>query len=208
MKQDGDFFIMLPSTTNLFPTNSESYYRVALRRQIHLKDEEDWEVGLHHVIYPFSRFEVPHECDHPQVMFRPFGSQNIDTLALPAGRYSAALDVVEGLLQCMNKPRHPWYFNIVVDDEWNVTLLSQDLWIMVATPVAQALGWITSEKKRRINALGLKKSPSLTLNYGFEWWVLPLGKSITFAGTFVIPLTVSLCQCKHRVVQVQTNLIG
>ena len=36
-----------------------------ITRQIHLKDEEDWEVGLHLVIYPFSWFEVPHECDHP-----------------------------------------------------------------------------------------------------------------------------------------------
>jgi len=82
MKRDGDFFIMLPTNgnTNLFPTNSESYYRVTLPRQIHLKDEEDWEVGLHLVIYPFSWFEVRHECDHPHVMFRRFGSQNIDTL--------------------------------------------------------------------------------------------------------------------------------
>ena len=59
----------------------------------------------------------------------------------------------------MNNPRHPWYFNIVIDDGWNVTLSSQDVWIMVATSVAQALGWITSEKKRRINALGLKRNP-------------------------------------------------
>ena len=125
---------MLPSdaNTNLFPTNSESYYCVALPRQIHLKDEKDWEVGLYHVIYPFSWFEVPHKCDHPHVMFRQFGSQNIDTLTLPAGRYRMALDVVEGLRQCMNNPRHPWYFNIVIDDEWNVTLSSQDVCIMVA----------------------------------------------------------------------------
>ena len=44
MMQDDDFYVMLPSNanTNLFPTNSTSYYRVALPRQIHLKDEEDW----------------------------------------------------------------------------------------------------------------------------------------------------------------------
>ena len=52
MKQGGDFYVILPSNanTNLFPTNSASYYRDALPRQIHLPDEEDWEVGLHHVI--------------------------------------------------------------------------------------------------------------------------------------------------------------
>ena len=60
MIQDDDFYVILPSNanSNLFPTNTESFYRVALPRQIHLKDEEDWEVGLHHVIYPFSWFEV------------------------------------------------------------------------------------------------------------------------------------------------------
>ena len=72
MKQDGDFYVILPSNadTNLFPTNSASYYRVALPCQIHLPDEEDWKVGLHHVIYPFSWFEVPHKCNHPHLMLR------------------------------------------------------------------------------------------------------------------------------------------
>ena len=207
MKQDGDFYIMLPSNanTNLFPTNSESYYRVALPRQIHLQDEEDWEVGLHH---PFSWFEVPHKCDHPHVMFRRFGEQHVDTLTLPAGRYRTALDVVEGLLQCMNNPQNPWYFNIAVDDEWNITLTSEDVRIMVTTSVAQGLGWITSKNKiRRMNTIGLKMNPRMVPNYGYEWCVLPLHTSITFPGTFLIPLTVSLCRCKHRVVQVQTNLI-
>ena len=74
MIQDDDFNVNLPSNanSNLFPTNTESFYRVALPRQIHLKDEEDWEVGLHHIIYPFSWFEVPHECDHPHLLFRKF----------------------------------------------------------------------------------------------------------------------------------------
>lgn len=70
MKQDGDFYVILPSNanTNLFPTNSASYYRVSLPHQIHLPDEEDWEVGLHHVIYPFSSFKVPRQCNHPHLM--------------------------------------------------------------------------------------------------------------------------------------------
>ena len=210
MIQDDDFYVMLPSNanTNLFPTNSESYYRVALPRQIHLKDEEDWEVGLHHAIYPFSWFEVPHECDHPHIMFRRFGTQKIDKMTLPVGRYRTALDVIEGMLQCMTNPENPWYFKITVDEEWNITLRSQGVWMMVTSPVAQALGWITSENKIRLSStMGLKINPSLTPNYGYEWCVLPLRTSITFPGTFVIPLTVSLCHCKHRLVQVQTNLI-
>ena len=210
MIQDDDFYVMLPSNanTNLFPTNSESYYRVALPRQIHLKDEEDWEVGLHHAIYPFSWFEVPHECNHPHVMFRRFGTQKVVKMTLPVGRYRTALDVIEGILQCMTNRENPWYFKITVDEEWNITLTSQDIWMMVTSPVAQALGWITSENKIRLySTMGLKINPSLTPNYGYEWCVLPLGTSITFSGTFVIPLTVSLCHCKHSIVQVQTNQI-
>ena len=67
MKQDGDFYVILPSNanTNLFPTNSASYYRVALPRQIHLPDEEDWKVGLHHVIYPFFLVRSPSPMQPP-----------------------------------------------------------------------------------------------------------------------------------------------
>ena len=36
--------------------------------------------------------------------------------------------------------------------------------------------------------------------------MLPIRNSITFRGTYEIPKTVSLCRCKHRVVQVHTNL--
>ena len=210
MIQDDAFYVMLPSNanTNLFPTNSESYYRVALPRQIHLKDEEDWEVALHHVIYPYSRFEVPHECNHPHIMFRRFGTKKVDAVTLPVGRYRTALDVVEGLLQCMNNPNNPWYFNIAVDDEWNITLTSRDVW-MVTVPIAQALGWLTNEKTiRNYGLYGLKIHDTLKSisNYGYEWCTLPLQTSITFPGTFVIPLNVSICRCKHRVVQVQTNL--
>ena len=210
MIQDDDFYVILPSNanTNLFPTNSESCYRVALPRQIHLNDEEDLEVGLHHAIYPFSWFEVPHECNHPHVMFRRFGTQKVVKMTLPVGRYRTALDVIEGILQCMSNPENPWYFKISVDEEWNITLTSQDIWMMVTSPVAQGLGWITSENKLRLSStMGLKINPSLTPNYGYEWCVLPLGTSITFPGTFVIPLTVSLCHGKHSIVQVQTNLI-
>ena len=90
MIQDDDFYVMLPSNalnTNLFPT---SYYRVALPRQIHLKDEEDWEVGLHNAIYPFSWSEVPHECNHPHFMLQRSGTQEVSSVTLPVGRYRSA----------------------------------------------------------------------------------------------------------------------
>ena len=97
MKQDGDFYVIL--------TNSASYYRVAVPRQIHLPDEEDWEVGLHHVTYPFSWFEVPHQCNHPHLMLRRFRSQHIEKFTLSVGRYRTALDVVE--CNARTKPPHP-----------------------------------------------------------------------------------------------------
>lgn len=176
------------------------------RSQIHLKDEEEWEVGLRHVIYPFSWFEVPHECDHPHLLFRQFGTQKVYPVTLPVGRYQTALDIVEGMLKCVN----PQYFKVSVDNEWNVTFTTHDIWIMVAIPVAQALGWITSENKIRQSDLsGLKVhsfSKAIPI-FEYQWCVLPRRSSITFSGTFLIPSSVSLCRCRHRVVQVQTNLI-
>ena len=115
MIQDDDFYVILPSNanSNLFPTNTESFYRVALPRQIHLKDEEDWEVGLHHVIDPFSWFEVPQECNHPHLLFRKFGIQKVYPVTLLVGTYQTALDIVEGMLRSMN----PQYFKVSADDE-------------------------------------------------------------------------------------------
>ena len=89
-------------------------------------------------------------------------------------------------------------------------LTTQEEWMLVAKPVAQALGWITHENKVRQSALfGLKIYSTLdqTPTYGYEWCALPLRYSFTFPGTFLIPLTVSLCRCTHKVVQVQTYLI-
>ena len=208
MIQDDDFYVILPSNanSNLFPTNTQSFYRVALPRQIHLKDEEDWEVGLHHVIYPFSWFEVPQECDHPHLLFRKFGTQKVYPVTLPVGRYQTALDIVEGMLRCMN----PDYFKVSVDDEWNVTITTHNVWVMVVTPVAQGLGWITSENKIRQSTLyELKIHSYMRIMPGSEyhWCVLPRRSSVTFSGTFLFPAGVSLCHCRHKVVQVQTSLI-
>ena len=83
-------------------------------------------------------------------MLRRFRSQHIEKFTLPVGRYRTALDVVEGLFQCMKKKKTtPWHLNIAIDNEWNITITSQDVWIMVTAPVAQALGWINSENKPR-----------------------------------------------------------
>ena len=208
MIQDDDFYVILPSNanSNLFPSNTESFYRVALSRQIHLKDEEDWEVGLHRVIYPFSWFKVPRECYHPHLLFRKFGTQKVYPVILPVGRYQTALDIVEGMLKSMK----PQYFKVCVDDEWNVTFTTHDVWVMVATPIAQGLGWINSDNKiRQSDLYGLKIHSSLRAMPGLEyqWCVLPSRSSITFSGTFLVPSSVSLCRCRHKVVQVQTNLI-
>jgi len=81
---------------------------------------------------------------------------------------------------------------------------------MVATPVAQGLGWIASENNiRQSDLLGLKIHSSSKGMPVLEhhWCVLPLQSSISFSGTFLVPSSVSLCRCRHKVVQVQTNLI-
>ena len=41
----------------------------------------------------------------------------------------------------------------------------------------------------------------------YQWCVLPRRSSVTFSGTFLTPSGVSLCHCRHKVVQVQTSLI-
>ncbi|KAM7442255.1 hypothetical protein ABFA07_008758 [Porites harrisoni] len=144
----------------------------------------------------------------PHLMLRRFRSQHIEKFTLPVGRYRTALDVVEGLFQCTNKASTPWHLNIAIDNEWNITITSQDVWIMVTAPVAQALGWINSANKpREVDTMGVKMNPSLVNDFGYTWCVLPIRKSITFRGTYEMPQTVSLCRCKHRVVQVHTNLI-
>ena len=81
---------------------------------------------------------------------------------------------------------------------------------MVATPVAQGLGWITSGHKiRQSDLYGLKiHSSSKTVPIlEYEWCLLPRRSSITFSVTFLVSPSVYLCRCRHKVVQVKTNLI-
>ena len=131
-------------------------------------------------------------------MLRRFRSQHIEKFTLPVGRFRTALDVVEGLFQCLNKAATPWHLNIAIDNEWNITITSPDVWIMVTAPVAQALGWINSENKpRQVDTMGVKMNLSLVNDFEYMRCVLPIRNSITFRGTYEIPQTVSLCRCKQ-----------
>ena len=56
------------AATYFLPIQSRT---IALPRQIRLKEEEDWEVGLHHAVYPLSWFEIPRECTHSHIMLHP-----------------------------------------------------------------------------------------------------------------------------------------
>ena len=86
-------------------------------------------------------------------------------MTLPVGRYWTALEVIEGILQCMTNPENPWYFKITVHEELNIAVTSQGIWMMATSSVAQALGGITREDKIRLSrAMGLKINPSLTPN--------------------------------------------
>ena len=202
--QDNDFYVTLPSnaSTNLFPSNSKSHYRVALPRQIHLKEEEDWEVGLHSVIYPSSWFDISRECIHSHIMLR--NSDDFKLYTLPEGMYRTALELMEGILQCLKEIDPLPRSKVEVDNECNVTLNSYDEWIAITVSVAQALGWLTSEKTV---SPGVQMNTSLTTTYkhGYEWCVILPQTSINFPGNFIIPSFISLCPCKLNIVQVLTN---
>ena len=128
-------------------------------------------------------------------------SDDLKLYTLPEGKYCAALELMEGILQCLDEidllPRS----KVEVDNKWNVTLNSYDEWIAIAVSVAQALGWLTSEKTVRP---GVQMNSSLTTTYkhGYEWCVILLQTSINFQGNFFIPPSISLCPSKHKIVQV------
>ena len=206
MIQDNDFYVTLPSnaSSNLFPSNSKSHYRVALPRQIHLKEEEDWEVGLHSVIYPSSWFDISRECLHFHIMLR--NSDDFKLYTLPEGKYRTALELMEGVLQCLDEIDPLPRSKVEVDNEWNVTLNSYDEWIAVTVSVAQALGWLTSEKTVR-PGVQMNTLLTTTFKHGYEWCVILPQTSINFPGNFIIPSSISLCPCKLKLVQVLTNLV-
>ena len=86
MIQDSDFYLTLASyaSGNLFLYISRSSFRVALSRQIHLKDEEDWEVGLQD-IYLKSDMTVWEET--PECFYIYQKAQDYFELRLPASWY-------------------------------------------------------------------------------------------------------------------------
>ena len=140
MIRDNNFYVTLPSnaSSNLFLTNSKSSYRVALPQEIHLKDGEVWEVGLHHIVHPLSWLDVPGDCQHSHVSVRR--SDDFNRFTLPEGKYRTALDVTEGILQCLNNDDSSSKPKITVDEQWNVTLNSLEEEIMFTVSTARALG--------------------------------------------------------------------
>ena len=107
MFQDNDLYIMLDSNanSNLFLTYSKSSYRVALPRQIYLKDLENWEMGLHHIVYLLSLLNIPGGCKHSHVLLQR--SDDFKVFTLSEGKYQTSLDVMEGILQCLNTALSP-----------------------------------------------------------------------------------------------------
>ena len=55
-------------------------------------------------------------------MLRRSGTQEVKRVTLPVGRYRSALDVIKGMLQCVQ----PQSLHIAVDDEWNITFTTQE----------------------------------------------------------------------------------
>ena len=85
-------------------------------------------------------------------------------------------------------------------------LKSQDEWVTITVPVAQTLGWLTREKRIRP---GVQMSGSLTTSHkhGDEWCVILPQTTLSFPGNFIIQPPTFLCPCKHKIVQVLTNLV-
>ena len=119
---------------------------------------------------------------------------------------SVTLELMEGMLQCLDEIDSLPRSKVEVDNEMNVTLNSYYEWIAITVSVAQALGWLTSEKTVRP---GVQINTSLTTTYkhGYEWCVILPQTSINFPGNFIIPSSISLCPCKLKIVQVLTNLV-
>ena len=95
---------------------------------------------------------------------------------------------------------------VEVDNQWNVTFKSQDEWVAITVPVAQTLGWFTREKTMRP---GVQMSGSFTTSHkhGYEWRVILPQTTVSFPGNFTIQPPTFLCPCKHKIVQLLTNLV-
>ena len=69
---------------------------------------------------------------------------------LPEGKHRTALEVMEGIRQCLKEFDPLATSTVEVDNEWNVTLKSHDEWMAITVPVAQTLRWLTREKPIRL----------------------------------------------------------
>ena len=115
---------------------------------------------------------------------------------VPCRKYRTALEVVEGILQCL-KEFDPLPTSIVeVDNQWNVTFKSQDEWVAITVPVAQPLGWLTREKTI---TPGVQMSGSFTTSHkhGHIWCVILPQTTVSFPGNFTQP-PVIVCLALHQ----------
>ena len=93
-----------------------------------------------------------------------------------------------------------------MDDEWNVNLNLQSKGLIITLSTARALEWMTENTTL---TPGVRLNTSLTTEekFGHDWCILPAGTSITYPGTYTFPPSLSLCSCKQRMLQVQTDLV-
>ena len=85
-------------------------------------------------------FDITNGCKHPHNMLERQGDST--PFVLPEGKHHTALDVTEGMFQCLNIADPPSKIEITVDDEWNVTSNSQIEDLMITLSSAHELGWI------------------------------------------------------------------
>ena len=52
----------------------------------HLKDEEAWEVGLHHIVYRLSMFDITNDCKHSHTLQRQGDSTPLVLQLKPTSR--------------------------------------------------------------------------------------------------------------------------
>ena len=99
------------------------------------------------------------------------------------------------------------HYEATVDEEWNITMTFLNEWFIITASVAESVGWITEDHIIRPSVcLDMNVSLNPTPKFGYDWCIIPPNVTITFPRQFTILPSVLLCPCKHKVIQVQTNL--